>query len=156
MKRCVISVMVAIAALFGSAGEARSSDFAAILVGANEVPPVVTPGFGLADFSEVFFGSYLLTIRLEFNLSSPRTGAHLHMAPQGQNGPIVLDFANGSLLDIGYLTINLNSASDLEGPLAGATLERLTTLMGLREIYINVHTEVNPGGEIRCQPFPTP
>ena len=42
-------------------------------------------------------------------------------------------------------------ATDLVGPLEGMTLEDLLEAMDSGETYVNVHTDLNPGGEIRGQ-----
>jgi len=127
--------------------------YSAVLTGDQEVPPVDTDAFGRAFF--VFFSlrgeDQLLTMRMYRGLSGEPTGVHIHLAPEGLDGPIVLDFANGVLFSVGYLTINLNTAEDLEGLLEGQTLEDLQGVFDDGNAYINLHTEQNPGGENRGQ-----
>lgn len=44
------------------------------------------------------------------------------------------------------------TADELEGPMAGKQLTDLATAGGNSTLYVNIHTEQNPNGEIRGQP----
>jgi hypothetical protein len=136
-----------------SAATAQAADFTASLTGDQEVPPVTTNATGSASFTflNIFGNERLITVRTNTRLSSRVTGAHIHVAPEGLDGPIVLDFANGSLLSTSFLAINVNTADDLEGLLEGQTLSDLSDVMENGNAYINVHTSTNPDGEIRGQ-----
>jgi hypothetical protein len=135
---------------------AQAADFVAVLTGDEEVPAVDTEASGFAVFSfvKVFGRSRLITARADFNLSGPPIGAHIHNAIAGETGEIVLDYSNGVIFSGPILNVNVNSAADLEGPLAGLTLQDLRAAMEAGETYINVHTELNPDGEIRGQITP--
>jgi hypothetical protein len=132
---------------------AKAADFSATLSGDEEVPPVDTDASGSAffTFQTLFRREFLITVRFQSGLSGPATGAHIHNAPPGVNGPIVLDFSLGSILSTGFVSVNVNDADDLSGPLAGETLQDLRDAMENGNTYINVHTAENPGGEIRGQ-----
>jgi hypothetical protein len=84
------------------------------------------------------------------------TMAHIHVAPQGQNGPIVLwlypDAPPPQLIEgrfDGVLAEGTVTADDLVGPLAGGSLDDLTMAIDEGRAYVNVHTTQHPGGEIR-------
>jgi len=79
-------------------------------------------------------------------LSGPITGAHIHNAFPGVNGPIVR-----TLNFVGDDSAGTWTAGDPE-PLTPALVNEL--LAGY--LYVNVHTEDNPGGEIRGQTLPNP
>lgn len=107
--------------------------------GANEVPPRATPasGSGLASFD---VSSSLFELDYSFaGLLGPQTGAHIHLAPPGVNGPIIFDLGLGSPKSFSTLLSELEA-----GQLLG------------NEWYINVHSTVFPGGEIRAQFVPIP
>jgi hypothetical protein len=136
-----------------SVASSDAADFTASLTGDQEVPPVTTTATGSASFTflSVLGTERLISVRTNTRLSSRVTGAHIHNGAGGVDGPIVLDFSNGSIISTSFLAINVNSAADLEGPLDGQTLSDLRDVMTAGEAYINVHTSTNPDGEIRGQ-----
>ncbi len=77
-----------------------------------------------------------------FGLSGPVTGMHFHQAPAGTVGPVIIDLAASILLNEG-------------GVLTAQGVESVTSdfVSALRNgnIYINLHTDLNPSGEIRGQ-----
>ena len=94
------------------------------------------------------------------------TQAHIHQGAPGVEGPIVVSLypstdPNRSSGDAnttehpgnfsGLLMTGNISASDLVGPMAGMTVNDLISAMRSGELYVNVHTVQNPGGEIRGQ-----
>jgi hypothetical protein len=110
------------------------------LTGQQEVPPNTSPATG------ILIGSYddasnILSINLMFSgLTGPTTAAHFHKAAAGVNGPVQIGLAGfpagvtaGSYSNTFVLTPE--QESDL--------------LCGLW--YVNIHTNVYPGGEIRSQ-----
>lgn len=79
-----------------------------------------------------FFGAFDM-------LSGPVTMVHLHQAAAGEDGPVVLDLEP-------FL-----SGNTVAGSFDPATVDGLQEAMMAGEIYINVHTALNPAGEIRGQ-----
>ena len=78
-----------------------------------------------------------LTWRLTWRrLSGPATAAHIHMAPRGKPGPVIVPLC-----------------APCTSPETGtATLTTAqVTLLRRAGLYVNVHTTRNPGGEIRGQ-----
>ena len=110
--------------------------YTALMSGANEVPAVTTDGKGLGVFQLDQSQTSVKFKVLFFGLTSDVVGAHIHNAPVGVNGPVILD------LDP---YIFGNTIEGVWEP--GAMLDAL--LAG--ELYINIHTANNPGGEIRAQ-----
>lgn len=109
--------------------------FKAELKGANEVPP---------NNSEAK-GSTILTYNkttMKFNAVTTYsgltpTGGHIHMAEKGVNGPAIFPFGD-------------NLASPITFQSGMLTEEQADALMD-EELYVNLHTEAYPGGEIRGQ-----
>jgi hypothetical protein len=51
----------------------------------------------------------------------------------------------------GVLAAGTITASDLVGPLGGATLAELVDQIEAGNVYVNVHTTAYPAGEVRGQ-----
>ena len=110
--------------------------------GAQEVPPNTSTATGTV------VGSYdpksgLLGIKLNYaGLTANASSAHIHRAPAGVSGPVIINFAplgftfgaqSGTFAKI--ILLNATQAADL---LAG-------------NLYANIHNVNFPGGEIRAQ-----
>lgn len=113
--------------------------FAAILNGLEETPPVVVPATGVFRLTS-FPGAATAHYIGSFNgLSGALTGSHIHSGAQGISGPVVTDLSTGlpGLL-VGDLDLSALPA-DFE--------EKLVA----NQLYVNLHTAANPTGEIRGQ-----
>ena len=120
----------------GQIGLETDLRFHAILDGTNEVPEVTTNGKGLfiANLSE---NNNQATLKMVFlGLTSPIIGAHIHQGAAGTNGSVIFDLSS---FIVGNTLIGDWDAT-------GFLNELLTG-----ELYVNVHTVDNPGGEIRGQ-----
>jgi hypothetical protein len=117
--------------------------FSVPLTGAQEVPPVGTPGSGSADLT-YDPATRVVTWTISFSgLPSEATMAHFHgPAAPGKNAGVKvwLSGKGGSVSSPtkGQATL---SPADAQEFLAG-------------EMYINVHTKDHPAGEIRGQVVP--
>jgi Cu/Zn superoxide dismutase len=109
----------------------------ASMSGAQEVPVVTTAATGLGIFTLTQSLDKLKFRVVLAGLSSAITGAHFHQAAVGVNGPVVVNL-------VPNLTGNV-----IEGEIAPTPA--FLTALALGQIYINVHTTINPGGEIRSQ-----
>jgi hypothetical protein len=88
---------------------------------------------GTAEFSLEEDNTLQYTITVQ-NLSGPATAAHLHRGEPGTPGPVEITLDH----------------TTLTGTTSALTAEQLADLFdGL--LYVNVHTELNTGGEIRGQ-----
>jgi Cu/Zn superoxide dismutase len=120
----------------GQIGLETDYRYTALMGGVNEVPEVTTDGRGLGIF-QLNHSKTSVHIKVLFQgLSSDVTGAHIHHAAIGSNGPVIFDL------------VPILNGNSIEGDWEpGANLDAL--LAG--ELYINVHTMNHPGGEIRGQ-----
>ncbi|CAM3643826.1 CHRD domain-containing protein [Polynucleobacter antarcticus] len=105
------------------------------LSGAQEVPPVMTSASGMGSImvsSDGAISGNVTTTGVEVTM------AHIHLAPMGQNGPVIVPFAK--------------TADNVWSVPAGAKLTD-AQLQSLKsgDLYINVHSAANKGGEIRAQ-----
>jgi hypothetical protein len=78
------------------------------------------------------------------------TQAHIHAGAEGESGPVVVPLfaADGSANSINVS--GTFGVADLVGPYAG-DLIGFVTAVNNGTLYVNVHTEANPAGEIRGQ-----
>ena len=127
---------------------AQEQKFVATLSGQEEVPPTNSQATGMADFT-------ITGENAEYSVNASNiqgvTAGHIHSGGQGENGPIVVtlfknDSPTNEVSETGSITVD-----KLEGPMAGKQLTDLVTAMRNGEIYVNIHTEQNPNGEIRGQ-----
>jgi hypothetical protein len=138
---------------------AERSTFVAHLTGAAEVadPPVETRATGQAVFRLSKDGTEL-DYRLIVGNIQDVTQAHIHLAPAGENGPVAAWlYPEGPPAQLipgrssGVLAVGTIQATDLVGPLAGASLDALVAQLRAGNAYVNVHTTAYPAGEVRGQ-----
>jgi hypothetical protein len=125
--------------------------------GSEEVPAVDTRAQGQANFWLSSDGSEL-HYRLNVANIEDVVQSHIHMAPAGVSGPIVVWLyppAPPSQLIPGrfqgVLEAGVITEANLMGPLAGMTLDALLDAIRSGNAYVNVHTLAHPPGEIRGQ-----
>jgi hypothetical protein len=116
------------------------------LSGSEEVPPVQTEATGVA---EIIPGVDSISYNINATNIEGVTAGHIHLGAKGENGPIVVTLFNydtpmNEVSENGTIT-----ADNLEGPYAG---KQISEIPGTTPLYVNIHTEQNPNGEIRGQP----
>jgi hypothetical protein len=124
--------------------QAAPVSFAVPLTGDQQVPPVQTSGSGTANLT-YDASTRVVTWNITFSgLSSQATMAHFHgPAPAGKNAGVKVWLSQKGNMDVtspisGQATLSPDDAKMFE---AG-------------DMYVNVHTKNNPGGEIRGQVMP--
>jgi hypothetical protein len=119
-----------------SAGMAVASDLK--LSGANEVPPVMTAASGAGTITVADDGSVSGSVKVT---GVAATMAHIHVGAAGKNGPVIIPLTQ--------------TASGEWSVPAGAklTAEQMKSYRA-GELYVNVHSDTNKGGEIRAQIIP--
>lgn len=132
-------------------------NFKAHLSGKQEVPSVETMATGEAIFKLSKDGMMLSYKLIVANIDSVMM-AHIHLAPMGMNGgvvvwlypstppPVMIPGTTNGILEQGTIT-----ADNLVGALAGHPLSDLVDSLSIGHGYVNVHTPSNKGGEIRGQ-----
>jgi hypothetical protein len=137
----------------GGAAAAAEGNFRAHLRGSNEIPAVDTNAQGQAIFHVSEDGSSIHFKLIAANIENVLV-AHIHLAPEGVNGPVVVFLFHGPLIPgrfQGILAEGTFTAADLIGPLKGKPLGDLIDAMEAGNTYANIHTTAHPGGEIRGQ-----
>jgi hypothetical protein len=163
MRKTLIVIVAALVAtaLFVTAAVGapphQRQTFVAPLSGAEEVPPVDTRARGNAVFRLSADGTELTYRLIASNIENVLM-AHIHLAPSGVNGPVVVwlypEAPPPQLIPgrhDGVLATGTITGADLVGPLAGGSMADLVAEIVAGNTYVNVHTEQWPPGEIRGQ-----
>jgi hypothetical protein len=139
-RTLVLSLLIVAALAAGSLAQGKSPRpvkfSAALNVGQERPHPKGTKVGASGRFTATLNGT-TLTWRLTFaHLSGPATAAHIHMGVRGVSGPIVIPLCGPC-------------ASPVTGSMSVTTDE--INQLKTRKMYVNVHTDRNPNGEIRGQ-----
>jgi hypothetical protein len=167
----VLGLLVGVLVLaFMGCGDDHKTEVTTVvnLAGDQEVPPRQTGGSGTAtltidgDSKEI---GYTLELRGQF--TSPIQQAHIHSGVPGINGPIFLFLCTNlpppsgvptpppCPIGAGTVSGTLTAANFI--PVAGlSTFAEGVDAILAGKAYVNVHTQTNPGGEIRGQVPATP
>jgi hypothetical protein len=136
---------------------AALSHFTAHLSGDEEVPPTVTSATGQVIFTVSKDGTMIHYRLIVANIENVMM-SHIHLAPAGVNGAVVVWLYPPSPPPTlipdrfsGVLAEGTITADDLVGPLAGHPLSDLIDAIVAGNTYVNVHTDQLPSGEIRGQ-----
>jgi hypothetical protein len=124
-------------------GTATEKVYIAVLTGAQEVPAADTTAFGLARF--VLAPDMKMTYSVHYTpLKATFTAAHIHRGKAGVAGDVIYPLAA--------------PAADKPNVLAGTIDFKQADVADLdsQGLYVNVHSEAFPGGEIRSQLVPVP
>ena len=115
-------------------GNAPPPGIRVTLTGSEEVPAVRTSATGNGIVTVNADG----TVRVNITTTGmAATAAHIHMAPAGQNGPVVVPFTKSGDAWVAAPGAKLNDAQ-MAAYRAG-------------NLYVNVHSAANPGGQVRAQ-----
>ena len=160
MRRVALLVAVATILLGAAAGTAQAQQlrFTATLTGGAETPVILTGAFANATVT-LDVGTQTVSWSIDvFNLPSGINNAHFHVAPVGIAGPTVVNIP---------FTANQSNDFNLSGSATAANLNvrgdqgirsvgRLHATLQGGQTYLNIHTTVNGGGEIRGQVIRVP
>lgn len=174
MRKLVPPLLVSIMLGFASGAHSQVTNHTATLSGPNEAPPNSSPGTGTAtllineNFNE-------MRLRVDFSsLTYPTTAAHIHCCTLEPGTAMVatqvptfvgfpLNVTSGSF-DMMFDLLSESTYNPAFITDAGGTVELAATELidGIRagEAYLNIHTTLYPGGEIRgffvAAPIPEP
>lgn len=163
MKRILVlslisAAVVAQAAMVQFSLSPAGTDAAVGLSPLNEVPAVTnSTGSGNAVSGGIWFDTSTATLQFAIgygssggfaDLSGPAMGLHIHgEAPAGQTAGVLVDLA----------PFHFPYANPINGGLIfGAVVYPTNYITGLLagSNYVNIHTALNPGGEVRAQLIP--
>jgi hypothetical protein len=156
MRPSTKSLFAAAALLLGMSVQAQAQTvrLTAILSGGSEAPAQVLTG--ATGTGEVLVNmatqDVTYTIRI-FNIPSGTTAGHFHVGSAGTAGPVVVDLAPPPQISNDFVLTGTATAASLrpnqERGIRDWT-DFIQSLVG-GQMYLNIHTNVNPGGEIRGQ-----
>jgi hypothetical protein len=130
-----IFVGVLTVSIAGFSGSVLGDDVKVTLSGEQEIPPVTTPGSGTGTFNVGEDKS--VSGKVTISGLTPLV-AHIHEAPAGSNGPIIIPLTKTSdtvwVIPAGAKLTDAQYASYKAG-----------------NLYYNFHTEAHKSGEIRGQ-----
>lgn len=153
-------------ALISASTQNEEEGFKAILNGSEVSPSVSTNLSGVAQLvlekSEPLNLTYNVTIPgLANNNDNNVTSVHLHNGIRGYNGTEIKElmispgYNENGIVAKGNLSTSESFSSELAGK-GELALNSLIQYIGNGEVYLDVHTQDNPHGEIRGQIFPSP
>jgi len=133
---------------------AQQVRLAAKLNGGNETPNKVTTGaFGNAECVVDLGAGTISCTGSVFNLPSGATQGHIHVGAEGVGGPVVCNAAVSPNVSNDFnFTISCNSSNIALRPTEGIrSYEDFVQAVLGENSYVNIHSAVNPGGEVRGQ-----
>ena len=134
MKLSRVGLGVAMLAVAGCAGMSGGMS-GTTLSGSQEVPPVTTQASGTSTIVVAADKSVSGTVT---TTGITATAAHIHMAAMGQNGPVIVPLAK--------------TGDNVWSPAPGAKLtDAQYDAYKAGNLYVNVHSADNKGGELRGQ-----
>jgi len=121
------------------------------LSGTQENPPNASPAFGSASFTyDPTTGLFDMNVFIDGLTAGDIVGFHIHQAPFGVNGPVVVGFINPNTT--GMAPAFVDEPGGTRMVLNGVTLPGAVEADFLAgNTYLNVHTPAFPGGEVRGQ-----
>jgi hypothetical protein len=143
---------------------AEAQRFRAVLHGYQEVPAVNTQADGIFE-AQTRDGPSLEYVLAYEGLQATVTQAHIHFAQRSVNGPIVVwlcgtttnpgPAGTPTCPQSGRVSGTITAANVLASPaaqqLAAGAIDDLIAAMRGGAAYVNIHTAVSTGGEIRGQ-----
>ncbi len=148
-KGLILSTMFLLAAALTSPALSQPLSFP--LTGDQEVPPVTTDRSGSCEASlNGSHTAYDISCMHDVTDVADSAGAHIHNGAPGENGPIVFFFDATTSFSA---TVDSSSLSAQSDPIS---FEEFLDLLHGGNLYVNIHSPANPGGEIRGQIPPPP
>ncbi len=154
--RRMMTCLLAAALLVGASAQANAQTLrlTAVLSGSNETPAIVVTG--ATGTAEVFVNLATQTVTYTvnvFNLPSGATGGHFHVGGPGAGGPVVVNLTPPANVSNDFTLSGTAAPSSLvPRPEQGIrTWEDFIQALVGGQVYVNIHSAVNPGGETRGQ-----
>jgi CHRD domain len=164
--RCRV-LLAAMGSLLASATMAKADQIGALLTGYEESPSVSTTASGEFTATVAPDGETIDYTETYSGLQGTVTQSHIHVGQLGVNGSIVIflcqtadnpdptglapECPQEGTVSGTITTANVIAGSDASQQLAAGDLAAVVTAIRAGAAYVNVHTDLSPGGEIRGQ-----
>ena len=128
----------------------------AYLTGGAEAPTAVNTGaYGHAVVTIDPAAGEVSWVIDVFNYPTGLTASHIHVGSPGTAGPIIIDFAPTAVGVSGPFRLTGSTRNFTARPERGIrSMEEAMIAISAGNTYVNVHSQANPGGEIRGQLCP--
>ncbi len=130
-----LAAAIALSLSAGFSAAAFAGDVKVTLSGDQEVPPVKTAAAGSGTIT---IGDDMSVKGSVMTTGITATAAHIHLGAAGKNGPVIVPLTKSG--DNGWAV----------GAGAKLTADQMKAFKA-GDLYVNVHSTANPGGEIRGQ-----
>ncbi len=132
----LFSALLAAGLTLATLAHAQSGMFRARLSEVPVTPQTYRTITGVGEVLATLNGSTLSVTGTYEGMSSTATAAHVHNAPKAMNGP-----------PIGAIEVTPATTGEISGSIE-LSAEQLMALQN-EELYVVIHSENNPGGELR-------
>ena len=159
MKTPILFSLLAFAsATLAGVDDSSRQTIRARLSGYNEVPAISSAASG--EFLARLDGDVLVyVLRYRDLRGATTTGAHIHFGQPGVNGGVIAHLCGGEhappCTPVQGEISGVISKADIVGPggqgIAPGEFEEVLAAIAAGATYVNVHSDVHPGGEIRGQ-----
>jgi len=136
--------------------QSRTQTLVAVLSGGSEAPTVINTGAHGKAIITIDPDSGEVTWAIDvFNFPTGLTASHIHVGAAGTAGPVIIDFAPTNLGVSGPFRLSGSTRAFIARPAQGIrSMEEAMVAIAAGNAYVNVHSQTNPGGEIRGQLCP--
>lgn len=127
----------------------------AYLHGGGETPAVNTGAYGKAVITINPSTGEVTWVIDVFNLPTGLTASHIHVGSPQAAGPVMINFAPTNLTQSGPFRFTGSTTNFVALPDKGIrSMGEAMVAIAAGNTYVNVHSQANPGGEIRGQLCP--
>jgi hypothetical protein len=136
--------------------QAGTQTLVAYLTGGGETPAVNTGAYGKAVITINPSTGEVTWVIDVFNLPTGLTASHIHVGSAQAAGPVMINFAPTNLTQSGPFRFTGSTTNFVALPDKGIrSMSEAMLAIAAGNTYVNVHSQANPGGEIRGQLCPT-
>lgn len=152
----LLTVALALTATTAPRAQAGRQVLRAVLTGGSEAPtPVNTGAYGYATITIDQAAGEVSWVIDVFNYPTGLTASHIHVGSPGTAGPVIIDFAPTAIGVSGPFRLQGTTRNFTARPERGIrSMEEAMIAIAAGNAYVNVHSQANPGGEIRGQLCP--